>query len=625
MVDRSPRPTQADVFSMLEQRRALYASMHQRMEAADEWLHADEDPSPILRYISRGFPPDHAWEIYPYAWTVLNRGVNQVFTAEVPQVTYELPADYKETYQRAADDEKAVQQALQGILYHVGTKSTRNPFLDLLHQQLGLGQGCLSYPRDYERWGEPPSHGRATPEEQQAWEMWEARRADAIPWAVGSLHPTWVFFDPDHDPPLDFIIERPVDLAALARRYPKLGLDPSEGYTGSRSSTPTARFVEYVSRDWYGCWVSQLPVTEHPDADEDGIAPNGLGHGWYQLAWSGMGKTDHYGRWERRGVGMIQRGISEFKGLTFDDNWLSLIKRAYIPKWVATGPTAEQAADATADIDPLSPTWANLPNDVTLSTFPELKTPEAVVRDMKERQQRLEQLYGPGLLSGEYHNEPAIKQASRLEQAKAPYRTPKANAEQAVASMLADMLWDLKYEPDLKDGISLAWETGKGTSRRQHYASLKPEQIHPGGKITVDFSPMTPEEKAAKVEEAARKQELGWWSQERAAKEAAEIDDPDEEEAKKLAERWLNSEAAIALMDEAAGMRLRARLGLVPPAPPAAGAPGMAPPPVAGPDALPQMPGIPPGEQPLGSDLAAMQQMRSAFRPPVPMMNGTGS
>lgn len=620
-----PRPTMAGVFALLEQRRSVLAAMHERMEVADDWLHADEEPSPILPYVNQGFGPEHPWSIFPYAWTVLLRGANQIHTAEVPQVTYELPTAYKKRYKNAADKEKRIQEWLQGCLYIIVTTSTENPFLDLLYQQLGLGQGCLSYALDYERWGAPPEHGRGTPEEIEAWEAFERQRSSTLPWRVESLHPCWVFFDTDHDPPLDYIIERPVSLADMARRYPKLGLDPMGSQSGS--AIPTATFVEYVSPDWYGCWVNGEPVTEGDDVDDDGVAPNALKHAWYQLAWSGLGKKDRYGAWERRGVGMIQRGIGAFKALTINDNFLALIRGSFIPKYVATGSTAEEAAEATQDIDPLSPAVVALPNSITFRPMEPPPLPDALIKDMREQQTRLEQLYGPGILSGEYRSEAASKMAARQDAARAPYRAPKKAAEQAVANMLAFFLWTVKYEPDMGDGVALSWQAGKGAGQRSYSAELKPDDVVLGGKITVDFSPMTADDKAAKIEEARAKQEAGWIGAETAMKMGGEVEDVVEEFAQIAADKVMESPQYVDFLTQTAIAALQARLG--PLAAPPAPAPGLAP---AGPLAAPPGAPVPVGEMgplppgvpqepgpPLGSEMAAMEQQRSAFRPPRPM------
>jgi hypothetical protein len=617
------KPSHAEVFALKKQRKTALAAMHRRMDVADEWLHADEDPSPILPYISKNFPPGFQWDIFPYAWTVLNRGVNQIYTSEVPQVTYELPAAYKRKYkdkEAIGKRERKVQEWLQGVLYHYATTMAENPFLDALTQQLGLGMGCLSYPLDYDRWGTPPDHGRGTDEEQEAWEQFERHRSECLPWRIDSLHPTWVLFDTHHDPPQNFIIERPVDLADMAARYPSLGLKPTEAGSGA---TPTATYVEYVSAEWHGEWVNGMPVTE--GGDEDGIAPNGLRYAWAQIAWSGMGKKDKDGLWERRGVGMIQRGISEFRALTFDDNFVAMVKRSFIPKYVATGETAEQAADATQDIDPQSPAVVALPNTVSFAPMAPPDIPEAILTDMRERQQRLEQLYGPGLLSGEYHSEPAAKQAARMEAARGPYRAPKKAMEQAVAAMLSHFLMCVKYEPDLNEGVGVAWQAGKGSESKQYFAELKPDDVVLGGKITVDFSPLTPEDKAFKVEDARAKQEYQWISTETAMKKGGEVEDTMEEMAQIKADEVWASPEMTSFLTQLAITAIQGQLGMPPPAPPmaAGGAPGTLgtpPAPNTGMDPLP--PGVPQAPPPmLGGDMAAMQAaqttQRSVFQPPA--------
>src|SRR3990167_8937311 len=312
------RPTQADVFSWLEQRRIALGTMPAAMREADAWLHAHERPAPaqVLRAVRRGFPGSwtaNDFDIPPYSYIECNRAINSITTAQVPQATYEDAPWYKDRHQKTADeDEKAVQLADQSILRRITTRPGENPILDALWQQLALGLGCLYYPLDYDALGEPPDHGRGTPEEEEAWEAYERKRASALPWAVSSLHPTWLFPSLDTDPPEDVIIERPISLAAAARRFPGKGFDATAG-----SAQQTAKYREYISSEWYGCWVNDVPVTPGA-ADADGLAVNTRGFVWAQLIWSGLGKLDETGAWERLGVGLVQRGINNYLSRTWN-------------------------------------------------------------------------------------------------------------------------------------------------------------------------------------------------------------------------------------------------------------------------------------------------------------------
>ena len=551
--------THADIKSMLEQRRATLATMHRQMLVADEWIHADEDPSPIVKYIDRGFPRDHQWQVDSYAWTVLNRLVNQVSGGNAPQVTYELPKSYHRKEKKAKEHEKAIQAWAQGILYHIAYLP-ENPFQDMLYQQLGPGLGALSSPLDYEGWGKPPENNRQTPEEEEEWEAFELRRSQRIPWRVESLHPTWIFFDTAHNPPEDYIIEKPVSMRAMATQFPSLGLRAEE-----QNDQATAKYVEYCSATEYGCWVNGEPVTPNPKADAEGIAPNGLGHTWVSLAWSGLGKLDSTAAWHRRGVGMIQRGIGDFKALTFDDNFLNLVKRSMVPKYVATNPDGREAAEEeTQDIDPLSPSVIAL-GKTTFRPLENLDIPAAIVQDIQERKAGIAQKYGPGVLSGEYQSEPASKFASRLEQARAPVRASKKNSEQAIAVSLMDMLWDVKHEPDLEDGVAVSYR--KGAEGPWESVELKPDQAVLGGRFVVDMSPLTPEEKAFKVEDAAQKEANGWWGKERAMKAGGEIDDTVEEMSQIAADRIMASPEFIGFQTmEVVIPGLRQKLGIPDPA-----------------------------------------------------------
>lgn len=638
MPDRQPPPTQQQVFELLEERRALFAAMHAAILDAEKWFFAYERNSPVLPDIRKGFPAGVDFDIPASGWQMVNRAKNSITSAEVPQALYELPDSYKDDHQQAADDEKAVQLADQAILHHVVTRSVVNPFDDALQNQLAVGLGVLYYPLDYDGLGEPPEHGRGTAEEQEAWEAYEWRRAEALPWAVSSLHPTWVFPDPDDDDGAQdgvLLIERPVSLAAMQRRYPDLQLGAGNSSTagagagGAAGSGKTATWVEYISPAWYGCWVNGQAVT--PGGNADGLAPNHRGFVWAQLAWSGFGKTDRDGAWERRGIGLLQLGANNFRREAFNSNWLQLIKRAYIPKLIAQGDTAADAAEETRDVDPSEPSMIALGRTVSLSWLETPDIPAALVADIRHNDQDRESLFGPGVLSGENRSEPASKFSARLEQARGPYRTPAANMEQAIANFLNHCHWDLKHEPDLHDGYRRTWRQGRGTEMRRYSVHLKPEQIHLGGKITIDLSPMTPQDKAFVAQEAIAKRDAGLISTDTAMKKGAEVDDTDEEWAQIIAEKVLQSDAVIGAL----GQKAVAVLGLLQPQPtpqqppPPPGMPGMAAGPAGAP--MPAEEPLPPGmpqtpPPPLGSGQEAMQQAQatygSAFRPPARIAGG---
>lgn len=608
------------MFGALEQARSTLSAMHAQMLVADEWIHADETPSPVIKYINKGFPPDHQWIIDSYAWTVLNRLVNQSYTGEAPQITYELSARYKDSHEKTWEETQRKHTVWgQGIAFHIAHQM-ENPFLDAHYQQLGPGLGGLTFQRDYDGYGSPPERERNTPEQQEAWENFEQQRRTSLPWRVESLHPTWIFFDTGNPVPQWYIIEKPVSLRAMAARYPKLGLNPQE-----QSDSTDALYVEFCSDRWYGCWVNGEAITPHENADEDGIAPNGLGHTWVELAWSGLGKLDSRGSWHRRGVGMVQRGIANFKSLTFSDNWLNLIERSMIPKIIASnqdGP--EEAARETEDFDPLEGAVAAL-GKTQIRWLESPNVPAAVIANIQARKQAIAQQFGPDVLSGEYKSEPASKFASRLEQARAPVRTPKKNLEQAIANILSWMLWDVKHEPDLQDGVGVSYSLKKGGA--QLYADLKPDDAVLDGKWQVDISPLTPEEKAFKVEDAAQKEQNRWWSKQRAMKEGGEIDDIGEEMAAMKADEVWASDQTTVFFATVATQRWTEKLtglGLMPPPPPMMGPdgqPAMGEPGQGGPALPPDVP-VQPGP-PLGGQQEAMERMQTMFSAP-PAMNGRG-
>ena len=560
-----PPPTRTEVFAMLSERRSILAGMHSEMLIVDDFLHSDDTPSPVEGYINKNLGPNHAYVIYPYGQVVHNRGLNQIMTAEVPEVTYSLRAKDLVDNPKWADDEKAIQQWAQGLLYQIVTRSTQNPFTDLLSQQLGPGFGGLHYPLDYDAL----SRAELPPEELEPWEAYERQSSSLLPWKISSLHPTWIFFDTAHDPPEDYIIERPVSMQTATRLYPDLQMSVGDVPAGSQTDSAQT-YVEYVSPRWYGAWIGGTPILE--DAGEDGIAENTCGHTWVRLAFSGFGKLDRYGDWRHRGLSQIHQMLSMFKSMMYADNVLSFIQNTMIPKYLAQGQDFELTRQDMADFDPLSPSTGVLRAGTTLRPMDPPQIPPALIEDIRQYQAKLEQMAGPGILSGQDAgaSEPASKWAARTEAARGPYRAPKKNAEQCVANMLADMAWDMAHEPALAGGHTAVWtDDDPGKRKRSYSATVKPEQFHPGGTFDVDFSPMSVEERQAKIDDAKAKQDAGWISTETAMKDGAEIDDTSKEMAEIMADSYMASDAYLQRLDTYIGPMLDEAFGVPPPLPPA--------------------------------------------------------
>ncbi len=631
-----PRPTQSEIFELLEARRLVLNQMHQDMNEADDWLNAHEKPMPsrVRDAISSGMPDswtERDYDVQPYAFIELNRAVNTVSTAEVPQANHELASWYKRRYPRKGEeDEREVRLACQSILRRIVTNKSENPLLDVLQQQMGLGLGAISYPIDYDVFGDPPDHGRGTPEEEDAWLAYEYRRATTLPYRIESLHPTWVFPDMENDPPVDIIVERPVSPNAVRRMFPDLDIG-----TGQGEMRQNLKYVEYISKDWYACYVSQEATTKYTVTpggarpDDEGVAENPRGFIWVQLVWSGLGKLDEYGSMHRRGIGLVRRHLGNYIRRTWNDNWLKLLKRAYAPKLIAEDVSQEESSRQVSTFDPTVPSVAAM-GTTRLRWLESPNVPHALLTDTKQAEDQAEAYAGPGVLSGENKSEPASKYSARLEQARGPFRTPKANMEQAVANMLRDMMLDFKAEPDMADGYQHSWSEGEGATAKHYSVYLKPEQIHPEAAVfSVDLSPMTLQDKAANQEAAIQKRDAGLITTERAMREGAEIEDVEEELAQITAEKVLQSDTFMMRLAEAA-----ANLVFGPPPAPPQPEPGMAvpgaaplpaPPGQVPPPALPgvSVPAQPPGP-PLGSGQEAMAMGQSAFAMPQNIVrNGT--
>ncbi len=197
-----------------------------------------------------------------------------------------------------------------------------------------------------------------------------------------------------------------------------------------------------------------------------------------------------------------------------------------------------------------------------------------------------------------------------------------------LAVMLGHMLWDIKYQPGLSGGYRSSWEQGKGKQKQRYSVNLKPSQIHPGGKITVDMSPQGPDEKAAKIEEARALEEAGWIGPDTAAKMGADVDDLVEEQAQRMAGKVMEDPNFIAFLTQQAIAAIQAQSApqapiappAAPPIPPEVNVNMPPPQPVPVQQGGPLPPGVPQEPPPpMGSMAGAMQGAQSAFRPPQPM------
>ncbi len=649
---KSQRPTWDNIRLMREQRQRALQAMHDAMREADDLSHSDDRNSPIVSRLQEyiDFPKGFKYDIINYPYIVANRATNTVHTAEVPAVTYELDPFDKEDHPEWADHEKKVQIALQGIVYRIVAAATKSPALNQLQQQIGKGLGVITYARDYDAMPTKPDHGRTTPEEKEAWANYDRAVRNCLPWRVDVVHPTHVLFDLNNDPPRDYIIHKPVSRVDMARRFPQLGWDPNSISDDTITATSnlgqyatdrgpagaTCYYTEYCSADWYGCAVNDIPVTEGagPDTEEggdviDGIAPNYTGHTWVQMAWSGLGDMDARGAWEHWGKGVIQRGMPLFDGLWFNRNYLKLLKLGHIPKLIATGDAnmggREQAITETEDLNPNKPQVAALSSAVNLHWLESPNVPQALMADIANQEHEIESMFGPAVLGGANteSGEPASKYAARTQAARGPYRAAKANIEQAWSLMLDDMLWDIKTEPDLSGGYYVSYTEGEGQNRTRFSSTLTPDIIHPGGRITLDFSPPTPQDKAFETEDALTKQKAGIQSVE-STMQAIGVQDRKKERTEILFDMYLQSGKWMDIIDAMVKSTAPSRYNLngQQGQPPGAGMPG------AGGPGIPGSTGggvVPPGAPPpvAGATNAPMPpQMQPNLPPNVPQQPG---
>lgn len=626
------RPTKDDIFFALEERRTRFSKLHNEMEIDQNWIYAaaTHQSDLIKPYIS-GFPDGFSLKVLPLAELGVNIATDAVAIGETPSVQVMLPAGLHRDTTEQQRHEDELREWCEGFLYEVDTRSTESPWRDFFKKGFGLGVGIISYAILWDRWPEPPKHGKRNRKEKEAWARYEHDRKYAWPFDVKTVHPLTTFWDPDNDPPQDVIEEVEVNLRAMCRRYPHLLEQKPEwvqrlrpGAAESGSTSPVKR-VTYISKDWYAVYVDQVPLlTEADGADEHGVAPNPMGYLWVKLAHSGFGEQDHLGRLEYRVKGIVRNARDVMASFITNFNVMEVMRQiTAFPPVEFEGPDKDTAFQESDDFE-YGPArkWAHS-RDVKSKPFQVPNVPAIVFQDHEEVRKILEMLFGPDILRGVYKDDTAAGQATRLAQAKAPYRAMKVNAEQAVAAMLRDILCAIRDE---FDGPVTVWTRaagGKATSR-----TLDPKRIPATFQLTVDFSPPTDEEKARKMKEGMELAQAGWISERRAMAEYGDIAEPEEEMIQRDAERLMQTEPVVQLMAELLVEDVRAERGLQQPQPsqpqpmpqPAmagmdAGA-GMSMPPQGVPPTLPNVgPGgfLLPGEQPLPE------------LPPDPSMNPLGA
>lgn len=524
------RPTDQDIFAMRDDRRSFYAVLHREM-AIDEdyfrWSSTQDGRAIAARYMTN-FPKDFVPKVLPLARMGIESGLNSIIVGDTPLVDVDLPVGSHRDEALEQAHEEEIENWCQAWMHRVDTGSMESLFRDLLTKMLVCGMGVLYYPPQWDVYPKKPEHGRRTKTQREAWAKYERERAACFPWAgIRSVHPRNCLPDPDHDPPEDLIIEEDVSLGAMLQAYPHLREhDKFRNRVDYRAGgvERTSKRLIYCSANFVATYIDDVPVLDTSDgADEYGVAENPTKRPWFRVAAGGFGDADALGKPEHKFKGRIRDTRDVIIRLMTDINIIEQIRMvAAFPPLLVQGqlPDASDADKVAAQYTYGAGAIQAIPPGITFLSPPIHQVPPDVFRDLQESKQQFQLCYGVDPLTGQYRDEPASALRTRLQQARAPYRTPKKNAEQAVAAMLEDIL--VGQLPEM-DGPVLV-------------QSLKLTRPVPEGvMLTVNFSLPTEDEQAARRAEGAQLLEMGV-SRRHVFSEYLDIDDPNAEIVERKAE-----------------------------------------------------------------------------------------
>lgn len=512
-------PTRDEILAMRDDRKSIYAKYHAELEMDedfDRWSSTKEGRAIAMKYLE-GFPKGYVPKVLPLATLGVESGLNSIFVGETPLVDIDMPQGSHRKDEREREHEEEIENWCRAWMHRVDTMQMSSVFRDLLRKQIVCGMGVLYYPPQWDLYPDPPDKSKHL--DKDAWERYEREKANCFPWSgIRSVHPRNCYPDPDNDLPQDLIIEEDVSLAAMLKAYPHLKENPK--FTGRAAgrltgSERTSKRLIYCSASYYAVFIDEIPaLTEKEDgANKEGVAPNPTRRPWFRVVDGGFGDADHRGRPEYRFKGRIRDTRDIIIRLMTDINIIERVRMfAAFPPLLVRGQMPDASdADKVAKQYTYGPGIVQaIPPGITFEKPPVHEVPPDVFRDLQESKSQYQMAYGVDPLTGQYRDEPASGLRTRLAQARAPYRTPKRNAEQAIAGMLEDIL--LGQLPEL-DGPVLV-------------ESLKLSRPVPDGiVIHVDLSPPTEEELQARREVAKQLLELGV-SHRTVLSEQLDIDDP---------------------------------------------------------------------------------------------------
>ena len=561
---------------MLEERRSIFNTMHTAMDRDEEWFDAgtsDVAKARVTQYL-KGLPKRYESKLIPLAYLGVMVGVNQVHVGESVEVRWRIPEGRYEEEVRKAREAK-MNRWLRGLIYTMDTFSVDSVLRQLVIHLIGLGMGCLSYSIAYDRWPEPPFGyiGRGKdrrpreprpdrPKDREKYERWQRERARSFPFNVESVHPLNLFFDPHHAVPQDFIREERISRSSLQDIVPEMGTQQPAG-----DDAKTVRRITYVSSEWIGQWVDEMPILRGKDVI-DGVAPNHAGLPLHRMAFGGFGSQVKSGDFASKGKGIIRDGRDLIIMKTVLLNTLERMRGVIaFPPLQVKGDDPASRHQVAEKITYGPGEILESPDDVTIQEFPEIKVPAVVFQQMDQVDALLETHFGPQILRGQGQpQETAQGQRNRFTIATSIYRAAQQAAQQVTAAVLMDLAYLVKYE--LREQCPVMYGLDGSV------VSVGPDDIDDGAMAMVDFSPPTEDEKAFRAENARKDLEMGIIT----AEEYAELTgspNPKEQiravRVGKLIDMILGSEA-VAMM--ATNQVVQSMGGAVPPQPGAEQAPG---------------------------------------------------
>ena len=491
-------PTREEIFQWLEERRSLLTPLHKEMsidQDFDSW--SSRYQSYVAKKYITGLPKNFPVKTPPIAQMGVDIGLNNIFVGDTAAVKTVMARnsytgdDYAE---KMAEDASYLTECAVALLTATDLYSTESPYRDFVRKALALGAGFLHYCIDYQSWGDPPfgKDGDGKPvdgrnaEEREELRKWQERRMRTVPFSIQSVHPRTVFFDPHHDPPRDYIREDWISLTVAKREHPHVDQYAVKNVRSSGRNQTLVRRVMYFSDDYLGCWLDTQAVY----TANDGVIPNPSGLAGHRMSLGGFGDKDDVGSWDVRIKGIIRdaRDIVLMKIMNLNIKEAMKLTTGF-PPIDAEGDTKQDAIEAMEGFEYGPGAIWHHGKNVKAKAFEVPRVPEVLYRQDEEVDRLLEMKFGPEILRGIYRDDTATGQATRVSIAQAPYRAAKYACQQAVAAMLHDLFYMIKYE--LRETV---WAPGPSGP-----IQIDPKKI-PNARFTftVDFSPPTEEEKAFK-------------------------------------------------------------------------------------------------------------------------------